>query len=133
MMLPEKNYEIRFIRKDQSTEEVREYASLPEAREILRLFDEPISRELYSQIILSEYDWRRKGSRVVELLDFNPRDKEPDWHKWKIGRFTKYEYHEFDGSGILYGIITKKAEDHAIMEADGMALWIDDDTAGMFS
>lgn len=31
------------------------------------------------------------------------------------------------------GIITEVHEDHAIMEADGMHLWIDDDTAEMFS
>ena len=30
-------------------------------------------------------------------------------------------------------IITEVHEDHAIMEADGMHLWIDDDTAEMFS
>ena len=28
---------------------------------------------------------------------------------------------------------TEVHEDHAIMEADGMHLWIDDDTAEMFS
>ena len=33
----------------------------------------------------------------------------------------------------LEGIITEVHEDHAIMEADGMHLWIDDDTAEMFS
>lgn len=40
---------------------------------------------------------------------------------------------EFDGSGSREGIITEVHEDHAIMEADGMHLWIDDDTAEMFS
>lgn len=48
MVLPEKSYEIRFKRKDQRPEEVQQYTSLPEAREILRLFDEPISGELYT-------------------------------------------------------------------------------------
>ena len=43
-----------------------------------------------------------------------------DWRTWKKGRKTT-------------GIITEVHEDHAIMEADGMHLWIDDDTAEMFS
>lgn len=49
------------------------------------------------------------------------------------GRKTTWNWNEFDGSGSREGIITEVHEDHAIMEADGMHLWIDDDTAEMFS
>ena len=51
----------------------------------------------------------------------------------KKGRKTTWHWDEFDGSGSREGIITEVHEDHAIMEADGMHLWIDDDTAEMFS
>lgn len=56
-----------------------------------------------------------------------------DWRTWKKGRKTTWHWNEFDGSGSREGIITEVHEDHAIMEADGMHLWIDDDTAEMFS
>lgn len=52
-----------------------------------------------------------------------------DWRTWKKGRKTTWHWNEFDGSGSREGIITEVNEDHAIMEADGMHLWIDDDTA----
>ena len=52
-----------------------------------------------------------------------------DWRTWKKGRKTTWHWNEFDGSGSREGIITEVHEDHAIMEADGMHLWIDDDTA----
>ena len=39
---------------------------------------------------------------------------------------------EFDGSFYFEGIITEVHEDHLICEADGMHLWVDDDTAGFF-
>ncbi len=56
-----------------------------------------------------------------------------DWKTWKKGRKTTWKWDDFDGSGSCEGIITEVAEDHAIMEADGMHLWIDDSTAEMFS
>ena len=56
-----------------------------------------------------------------------------DWKTWKKRRKTTWRWDDFDGSGSCEGIITEVAEDHAIMEADGMHLWIDDSTAEMFS
>lgn len=45
-----------------------------------------------------------------------------DWRTWKKGRKTTWHWDEFDGSGSREGIITEVHEDHAIMEADGMAV-----------
>ena len=40
--------------------------------------------------------------------------------------------YEFDGDSITQGIITEIYSDHAILTADDMYLWIDDDTQFMF-
>lgn len=56
-----------------------------------------------------------------------------DWRNWQIGRKTVYKTHEFDGSSHAEGIITEVYKDHLICESEGMYLWIDDDTASMFS
>ena len=56
-----------------------------------------------------------------------------DWRNWKVGRKTFYETHEFDGNSRTEGIVTEIHKDHLICEADGMHLWIDNDTAYMFS
>ena len=133
MGLSDKIYEITFKRRDGGADEIQQYTGRREAKAVLKMFNDPVSRELYLQVILSEYDPRQKTRRIVEALDFQGRDRERDWRKWSVGRYTKYEYHEFDGSGVLYGLITQMTDDHAIMEADGLALWIDDDTACMFS
>lgn len=57
---------------------------------------------------------------------------EKDWRNWKIGRKTIYEGHEFDGNFHFEGVITEVHDDHLICEADGMHLWIDDDTVHNF-
>ena len=56
-----------------------------------------------------------------------------DWRTWKKGRKTTYAWDEFDGAGSLEGTVTEVHEDHLIVEADGMSLWLDDDNAEMFS
>lgn len=127
-----KLYEVIFKRKDDQPDETYVYNTLPEAKEHFELCNEPVSRELYSRILLMVYDCEKKESRVWDVLDFGPRDRERDWHKWKVGRVTIHHYEEFDGSGRIRGIITEAHEDHAIMEAEGMQLWIDDFMADMF-
>ena len=43
-----------------------------------------------------------------------------------------FSYADFDGSGVLTGIITEVHQDHAVAICDGMTLWIDADNADMF-
>ena len=129
--LPTRTYEITFYRKDGGTE-MQQYTHFPEAREAFELFREPDSKELYDRIILSEYNWNMKEERIYWVLDFGKRDLEHDWHKWKVGRYTRYRWKEFDGSGEMYGLITEVHDDHAIMEAEGQQLWIDDPFSDMF-
>ena len=69
----------------------------------------------------------------IQLQKAKEDSRMADWRTWKKGRKTTWHWDEFDGSGSREGIITEVHEDHAIMEADGMHLWIDDDTAEMFS
>ena len=54
------------------------------------------------------------------------------WRSWNIGRKTIYSGTEFDGTFYYEGIVTEKHEDHLIVEADGMHLWVDDSTAEFF-
>lgn len=55
-----------------------------------------------------------------------------NWRNWKKGRKTIYAGSDFSGSFYAEGIITETYNDHAICEADGQTLWIDDDTAYLF-
>ena len=50
-----------------------------------------------------------------------------DWRNWEVGRPTIWAGRDFDGSWYFEGVITEKHEDHLILEADGMHIWIDDD------
>ena len=50
-----------------------------------------------------------------------------DWRSWETGRKTIYEGAEFDGS-----FHSEVHDAHLICEAEGMHLWVDDDTAGFF-
>lgn len=54
------------------------------------------------------------------------------WRKWNIGDRVQYIVNEFDGCRSWNGILTEMHEDHAIVEADGMKLWLDDDTQDLF-
>lgn len=55
-----------------------------------------------------------------------------DWKDWPIGSKVIYYWNEFDGSGSMKGILTAKEDDHSIVEAEDLKLWLDDDTADMF-
>lgn len=66
------------------------------------------------------------------MENVNGVQKTKDWRNWSVGRKTIFEVHDFDGDNIIIGEITSVHSDHAIMEADGMHIWIDDDTIYMF-
>lgn len=55
-----------------------------------------------------------------------------NWKEWEIGDKIKWNWQEFDGKGCMIGILIKKESDHAIVKADDMNLWLDDDTSDMF-
>lgn len=55
-----------------------------------------------------------------------------NWRNWNIGDKIKYSWDDFDGKGVLIGTLIKKAAEHAIVEADGTKLWLDDFTQDMF-
>ncbi|MCH4034737.1 MAG: hypothetical protein LKE85_12215 [Lachnospiraceae bacterium] len=137
MSLPETVYELRFSRQDGRPDEVQQYTEMDTALEVFRLFFSPCSEEMYKTITLASYNFRLKTEKLLFQITFvekgpDGRLTRKDWRNWKPGRQTVYEYHDFDGYGVLKGVITETAANHAIMEADGMHLWIDDDTGYMF-
>lgn len=54
------------------------------------------------------------------------------WRKWKVGDRVLYIVNDFDGHGIFEGILIEKYESHAIVEVDGMRLWLSDETQELF-
>lgn len=52
--------------------------------------------------------------------------------QFKVGDKVRYHYNEFDGRGSFIAEVTQVYSDHAIAEARGMSLWIDDDTVYQF-
>ena len=45
-----------------------------------------------------------------------------------VGSKLYYGYKEFDGSGLVEGTITEKAEDHFILtDGDGLTYWFEND------
>lgn len=55
-----------------------------------------------------------------------------NWRNWSVGDKIKWSWDEFDGKGSVIGVLTSKENDHAIVEADGMHLWVDDIMQDMF-
>lgn len=55
-----------------------------------------------------------------------------DWKSLKVGDTVTFFWDEFDGSGRVTGQVASIEPDHAIIEADGMHLWIDENTEDMF-
>lgn len=114
-----------------------EFKTRSDALNYFRLFYEPGSEDLYYSISVSEFDAHQKVEHLLALLTFveksiNGDTVRKDWRNCNIGRVTIYETHEFDGDSITQGIITEIYSDHAILTADDMYLWIDDDTQFMF-
>lgn len=56
-----------------------------------------------------------------------------DWRSWEVGRKTVFEGKDFDGKFHFEGVVTEVFSDHLIVEADGMTLWVDDNTVKDFS
>jgi len=130
-------YIVRFIRNDKMPDEIYRYNNKQSAMDHFRLFYESDSAELYDQIQVVEFDHTSQASSLIGLLSFIEKNADgvlikKDWRNWSIGRLTIWEYHDFDGYGQHVGFISEIYDDHAIMEADGMKLWIDDTSVYMF-
>lgn len=130
--MSDKTYEITFYGLQGEIDSTQQYSSLLVARDIFLMFDEEQSKDLYSRIVMTEFNWRSKEQRIYDVLQFANFSMEKDWRTWEVGRYTVYEWDEFDGHGSSRGLITEKYEDHLIMESEGMRLWIDDCFADMF-
>lgn len=128
----DKTYEITFYGLHGEIDSTQQYSSLPVARNVFLMFDEEQSKDLYSRIILAEFNWRSKEQRIYDVLQFAEFSTGKDWRTWEVGRYTVHEWDEFDSRGSSRGLITEKYEDHLIMESEGMQLWIDDCFADMF-
>ena len=83
------------------------------------------SRDFNKYLIINEHT-------NINTANINGTIIRKNWRNWNVGRITIYETHEFDGDSITQGVITEVHSDHAILTADGMHLWIDDDTQFMF-
>ena len=106
--MPDKTYEITFYDLHGEIDSMQQYSSLAAARDIFLMFDEEQSKELYSRIILTEYNWRNNEQRIYDVLQFAELALEKDWRSWDVGRYTVYEWNEFDGHGSSRGLITEK-------------------------
>ena len=135
-MLTDKSYLVTFVRKETFQEEVYHYNKLYLAMEHFRAFYNQESSDMYALISISEYCWSTGEKITLGLLSFyefyHGSKIKKDWRNWSVGRKTIFEVHDFDGNSIVSGEITVIDSDHAIMETDGMRLWIDDDTLYMF-
>ncbi len=130
-------YYVHFIRKDHQADEIYVYPDKDSAMDHFRLFYESNSEELYDQIMIYEKTQTNRKTQLIGMLTFI--EKTPsgsiirkDWRNWVLGRPTIWEFHDFDGYGYHSGFITEISDDHAIMESDGMKLWIDDESIYMF-
>lgn len=130
-------YFVIFKCREKKETKTYEFKTRRDALNYFRLFYNPDSEDLYYSIIVSEFDTHQKIEHLLALLTFVERNTNgdtirKDWRNWDIGRVTIYETHEFDGDSITQGIITEIHLDHAILTADDMHIWIDDDTQFMF-
>lgn len=70
IQLPETTYELTFYDREGEEDSVQTYTDEATGREVMSLFDEPGSEELYSRITLTAYDWNAKESRFLTELTF---------------------------------------------------------------
>lgn len=70
IQLPETTYELTFYDREGEEDSVQTYTDEATGREVMNLFDEPDSEELYSRIALTAYDWSKKESRFIAELNF---------------------------------------------------------------
>lgn len=55
------------------------------------------------------------------------------WKKLCCGDKVRYHAEDFDGVTDLNGVVTAVYEDHAVVHAGDMCLWVDEDTEKFFS
>ncbi|WP_033164720.1 hypothetical protein [Clostridium sp. KNHs205] len=130
-------YFVKFEYRNEKMVKIFEFKTRRDALDYFRLFYQPDSEDLYYSIFVSECDADQKTESLLALLTFVERNVSGEiirknWRNWNVGRVTIYETYEFDGDSITQGILTEVHSDHAILTADGMHLWIDDDTQFMF-
>ena len=68
--MADRTYELVFFGRDGQVDSEQDYTDRETALEALRLFDEPDSAELYSRIVLREYDWQTRTEIELEVLAF---------------------------------------------------------------
>ena len=68
--MADRTYELVFFGRDGQVDSEQDYTDRETALEALRLFDEPDSAELYSRIVLREYDWQTRTETELEALAF---------------------------------------------------------------
>ena len=73
--MPGITYTIRFHRRDRRgcIPEEQEYIVLADAWESFRLFAEPDSADLYSEIELAEHNWEDDDERRLARMEFGNR------------------------------------------------------------
>lgn len=55
-----------------------------------------------------------------------------NWKTLEIGEIVEWHYKDFDGEGSYIGVVTDIDKNRALVVADGMTLWLDDNTKEMF-
>ena len=68
--MADRTYELVFYGLNGQVDSEQDYYDRETALEALRLFDEPDSAELYSRIVLREYDWQTRTETELEVLAF---------------------------------------------------------------
>ena len=68
--MADRTYELVFFGRDGQVDSEQEYTDRGTALEAFHLFDEQDSAELYSRIVLREYDWQTRTETELEALVF---------------------------------------------------------------
>ncbi|MBR2663998.1 MAG: hypothetical protein IKE25_09805 [Clostridia bacterium] len=66
----DRTYELVFYDRDGQVDSEQDYTDRETALEAFRLFDELDNAELYSRIVLQEYDWQTRTETELEVLAF---------------------------------------------------------------
>ena len=68
--MADRTYELVFFGRDGQVDSEQDYTDRETVLEAFRLFDESDSAELYSRIVLREYDWQTRTETELEALAF---------------------------------------------------------------
>ena len=68
--MADRTYELVFFGRDGQVDSEQDYTDRETALEAFRFFDEPDSAELYSRIVLREYDWQTGTETELKALAF---------------------------------------------------------------